>query len=135
MRFPIKITEQFLMEAILKTFGAGPAQSWVELGPDSFEVQMGIWFHESFPLSAVSTLGPSEWPWWGGLGVKLHHHGIGVVGSTENIVNVKFKTSQKARAVVMVDCEQLWISLVDRDGFLSALSERTKIPISAHLPF
>jgi hypothetical protein len=56
---------------------------------------------------------------------ELHHHGIGIVGSTENVVNVKFKTPQKARAVVNVDCAQLWISLVDRDGFLLAMGEKT----------
>jgi|HubBroStandDraft_2_1064218.scaffolds.fasta_scaffold746083_1 hypothetical protein len=135
MRFPIKITENFLLEPIMKVFGAGPAQSFVELGEDSFEVQMGIWFHETFPLPVVSAMGPSEWPWWGGLGVKLHHHGIGVVGSTDNVVNVKFTTPQKATAVVRVDCSQLWISLVDREGFLRELSGRTKVAISEHLPF
>jgi hypothetical protein len=135
MRFPIKITEAFLFETIMKTFGAGPEQSFVEVGSDSFEVKMGIWFHESFPLSLVSELGPSEWPWWGGLGVKLHHHGIGVIGSTENVVNVKFKTPQKATAVVQVNCQQLWISLVDRAAFLQMMSDKTNVPISDHLPF
>ena len=87
------------------------------------------------PIAAVSALGPSDWPWWGGLGVKLHHHGVGVVGSTDGVVNVKFKTPQKVRAVVSVNCEQLWISIAERDAFLTALSEATKVPISDHLPF
>lgn len=135
MRFPIKISDNFLMEAVLKTFGAGPDQSFVDVGAETFEVKMGIWFHESFPISAVAAIGPSEWPWWGGLGVKLHHHGVGVVGSTENVVNVQFKTPQKVTAVVRVECAQLWMSLVDRDGFLKAMSELAKLPISDHLPF
>jgi hypothetical protein len=50
---------------------------------------MGRWFHERIPLDQIAAVAPSNWPWWGGLGVKLHHHGIGVVGSTDGIVNLK----------------------------------------------
>jgi hypothetical protein len=135
MRYPIKITENFLMAPVLHTFGVTQDSSFVRLEGGELEVKMGIWFHETLPIAQVSALGPSEWPWWGGLGVKLHHHGVGVVGASENVVNVKFKTPQKVKAVVPVNCEQLWISIVDRDGFLAALSEATKVPVTPHLPF
>jgi len=135
MRYELKITENFLMEPIMAVFGVTQATSFVDLGATTFEVKMGIWFHETFPLAAISALGPSDWPWWGGLGVKLHHHGVGLVGSSENVINVKFREPQKVTAVVPVDCEQVWISMADRDGFLRALSEATKVAVSDHLPF
>lgn len=135
MRFPIKITDNFILEPVMHTFGVKPESSYVELAHDHLEVRMGMWFHETFPLSAVSQVAPSEWPWWGGLGVKLGHHGVGVVGSTENIVNVKFREPQKARVLVEVEATQLWLSLEDPDGFLRAMSEACKIPVSERVPF
>ncbi len=135
MRYEIKITENFLMEPIMAVFGVSQATSFVELGETTLEVKMGIWFHETIPIAAVSALGPSEWPWWAGLGVKLHHHGVGLVGSQENVVNVKFREPQKVTAVVPVSCEQLWISMADRDGFLRKLGEIAKVEVSGHLPF
>src|SRR5215510_1386916 len=135
MRFPIKITENFILEPIMHTFGAKPESTYADIHDGVLEVSMGVWFSEKLPLSEVSAIAPSDWPWWGGLGVKLHHHGVGVVGSTEGIVNVKFKTPQKARVIVQVDCNQLFLSLEDAEGFMRQLAETTKLPVSAHTPF
>lgn len=135
MRFPIKITENFLLEPILHTFGVNPESSYLELGPDALEVSMGMWFRESIPLGEIAALAPSEWPWWGGLGVKLGHHGVGVVASTETVVNLKFKRPLKVRVLVPVEVEQMWLSPEDRDGFLRALAEATKLPIGEHAKF
>jgi hypothetical protein len=135
MRYSIKITENFLLAPVMHTFGVSAASSFVDLSDGNLEVKMGIWFHETLPVSQVSVLGPSDWPWWGGLGVKLHHHGVGVVGSTENVVNVKFKTAQRVTAVVPVSCEQLWLSIVERDAFLAALAQAAGVSVTDHLPF
>jgi hypothetical protein len=135
MRFPLKITDNFLLEPVLHTFGVRAETSFVEIHGDNFELKMGIWFHEQVPLSDVARIAPSEWPWWGGLGVKLYHHGIAVVGSTENVVNVQLKEPLKMRALFKVETHQLWLSVVDRDGFLRALSQAAGVPISEHTKF
>ena len=135
MRFPIKITENFLVEPIMHLFGAKPDVSYVEIENGALRVRMGIWFDETFPLAQIDKIAPSDWPWWGGLGVKLAHHGVGVVGSSEGVVNIKLKTPQKVTAVVKVDCSQIWVSLVEPEGFMRALSEATKVPVSPHEPF
>jgi hypothetical protein len=135
MRYPISITDNFLLEPVLHTFGVKPESTYTDLEGDYLEVSMGRWFHEKIPLAEIAAIAPSDWPWWGGLGVKLAHHGVGVVGSTEGIVNIKLKKPQKMHVIAVLDVEQLWVSLVDRDGFLKALSEATKLPISPHVPF
>lgn len=135
MKFPIKITENFILEPIMHTFGCRPETSYVDIGEGTLEVAMGRWFHEKMPLSQISQIAPSDWPWWGGLGVKLAHHGVGVVGDSEGIVNIKFKSPIKMHVVVTVDASQLWVSVPDREAFLSALSKATKLPVSAHAPF
>jgi hypothetical protein len=135
MRFPIKITENFLLEPMLRTFGTTRETSYLAIEGGALEVSMGRWFHERIALDQIASLAPSDWPWWGGLGVKVGHHGVGVVGSSENIVNIKLKTTQKVHVVVVVEVEQLWVSVEDRDGFLAALAEATKLPVSPHTPF
>jgi hypothetical protein len=137
MRFPIKITKNLLVGPFMRVFGAGPSVSYVDLEVDAFEVRMGPWFKERFPLAEVSALAPSEWPWWGGLGVKTApRKGIGVVGSSEGVVNVQFKTPQPVRLLMVpVKCAQLWMSFEDPDGFLRAMSDACKVPISAPVPF
>lgn len=135
MRYPISITENFLLEPILHTFGVRDETSYVDLEGDHLEVSMGKWFHERIPLSAIAALAPSEWPWWGGLGVKLGHHGVGVVGSLDGVVNLKLKRAIEVKVLARVSVEQMWISLKDRDGFLHALAEATKLPISEHAKF
>jgi hypothetical protein len=135
MRFAIKITDNFLIEPILHTFGTTRETSYLALDGGHLEVSMGRWFHERIALDQIATLAPSDWPWWGGLGVKLGHHGVGVVGSSENIVNIRFKTTQKVHVLAVVEVEQLWVSVEDRDGFLAALAGATRLTVGAHTPF
>ncbi len=135
MRFPIKITDNLLLEPVLHTFGVNPETSFVAIEDGALEVSMGRWFHERIALDQISALAPSDWPWWGGLGVKLAHHGVGVVGSTENVVNIKFKSAQKVHALVVVDAEQLWVSVEDLSGFLAALAEATKLSVGEPVKF
>ena len=135
MRYPISITDNFLLEPILHTFGVKAESSFTDIEGDHLEVSMGRWFHEKIPLGEIAAIAPSAWPWWGGLGVKLAHHGVGVVGSLDGVVNIKLKKPIRMHVIAVVDVEQLWVSLVDRDGFLKALSDATKLPVSPHADF
>jgi hypothetical protein len=135
MRFPISITHNFLLEPIMHTFGAKPEVCYAELHDKDLEVRFGIWFHEHVPLASLGSAAPSEWPWWGGLGVMLAHHGVGVVGSTEGVVNLAFEAPQKMRVIVDVEATQLWVSLEDPQSFLKALAEKTGKPTAEKRPF
>jgi hypothetical protein len=135
MRFAVKITDQFILEPILHTLGVKPDSSYVELGEKTLEVRMGIWFDETVPLSQIARIAPSDWPWWGGLGVKLIPHGVGVIGSLDGVVNLQLEAEREMRVLFNVKASQLAISVEDRDGFLAALSKATGLPISPHVPF
>ena len=86
-------------------------------------------------LKAVASVAPSEWPWWGGLGVKLAHHGVGVVGSTDGVVNIAFKTPVKAHVIAVVEAQQLWISVEDHEAFMKALAAKTGLAVSPFAKF
>lgn len=135
MRFAISITHNFLLEPFMKTMGVSREDSFVELDKDTLHVRMGRWFDEKIPVARIKAIAPSDWPWWGGLGVKLGHHGVGVVGSMDHIVNIKFSDEIRVRVLFEVGVEQMWISLEDRDGFLRALADATGVAVSPHTPF
>ncbi len=135
MRFALSITHNFLLEPFMKTMGVSRDDSYVEVDDGTLHVRMGRWFDEKIPVARIKALAPSDWPWWGGLGVKLGHHGVGVIGSTDHIVNLKFDGELRVRVLVEVGVEQMWISLEDRDGFLRALAEATHLTVAPHTPF
>ncbi len=135
MRFPLEITDQFILEPFLHAFGVTSESSYVELGDGVLEVGMGSWFHETIPLEEIAQIAPSDWPWWGGLGVKLIPHGVGVIGSLDNVVNVQLKGLREMRVLATVKASQLAISIADRDGFLAALSAATHLPVAPHVAF
>lgn len=130
MRFPIRITHNLLLEPVLHTFGVKPEGSFVELTDTELEVSMGRWFHERLPLEAVASMAASDWPWWGGLGVKLGYHGVAVVGSAEEVVKLTFKRPLEVHVLAVVEVEQLWVSVEGRDAFLAALSKATGVAVS-----
>jgi hypothetical protein len=135
MRFPIKITENFLLEPVMHGFGVRTETSHVDLESDHLAVKMGAWFEERIPLAAIAAIAPSDWPWWGGLGVKLGHHGVAVVGSGDGIVNLKFKDKVRVHVVMNVSVEQMWLSMVDPTGFMQAVATATNLPVGPHTPF
>jgi hypothetical protein len=135
MRFPIKITEQFILEPVLHLFGVKPESSYVDIADGKLDVRMGIWFHEEIPLAEVKHLAPSDWPWWGGLGVKLIPHGVGVVGSLDGVVLIELAAPRKMRVLFPVEADRLAISIADRDGFLAELSNATGLTVAPHVPF
>jgi hypothetical protein len=125
MRYALKITDNLLLEPVMHTFGATPEVCYVEIGNGALEVSMGRWFFEKMQLDEVAKVHRTDWPWYGGLGVRLLGHGtVGVVGSHENIVAVHFKTPQKVHAIVVLECTELRVSLEDPDGFMRELTER-----------
>lgn len=135
MRFAISITHNFLLEPFMKTMGVSREDSFIEVDKETLHVRMGRWFDEKIPVARIKAIAPSDWPWWGGLGVKLGHHGVGVVGSMDHIVNIKFSEEIRVRVLFEVGVEQMWVSLEDRDGFLRALADATGVTVSTHTPF
>lgn len=135
MRFAISITHNFLLEPFMKTMGVSREDSFIEVDKETLHVRMGRWFDEKIPVARIKAIAPSDWPWWGGLGVKLGHHGVGVVGSMDHIVNIKFSEEIRVRVLFEVGVEQMWVSLEDRDGFLRALADATGVTVSPHTPF
>jgi len=125
MRFAIRLSS--VMKPILFAAGVHPENAYVEVGDGVLQVKMGPWFDESFPMNAVAKVTASDWPWYGGLGTKLgpEKGGVGVVGSMEGIVALRFKEPQPVKLWMIVtdlgvECSELRISLEEPGAFLEA---------------
>jgi hypothetical protein len=135
MRYPIKITEQFILEPVLHLLGVKPESSYVDVADGKLDVRMGFWFHEEIPIADVKHIAPSDWPWWGGLGVKLIPHGVGVVGALEGVVLIELAAKRKMRVLFPVEADRIAVSIEDREGFLGELSKLTGLTIAPHVHF
>lgn len=116
------------MKPVMFVAGVNHENSYVELDDGHLHVKMGPWFDHRFSLSDVAEVAASTWPWYGGLGTKTgpEKGGVGVVGSMDGIVALRFKTPQAVKlwAVVMdvgVQCSELRVSLEEPQALIDAL--------------
>lgn len=128
MRFALRISSVF--KPVFFAAGATHESSYVEIGEDHLYVKMGPWFDQTFPLDHVKSVGPSEWPWYGGLGVKVGptKGAVGVVGSLEGVVVLTFDPPQHVElwavvASVPAECHELRIALEEPAAFQKAIRD------------
>lgn len=99
--------------------------SYVELGGDALHVVLGRWFDEKIPVDQITEVGAGEWPWWNGLGAKVDFssHLVGIIGSLDGVVSLKFKSPQRVHVIVAVDCVELRVSLEEPQAFIKAIAD------------
>jgi hypothetical protein len=123
MRFSIRYSP--VWRPVLTVLGMPADRCFAEIDPDrgTLRVSGGAWFDETFPLAEITSVDPSSWPWYGGLGVKLGPTGqtVSVVASLDGIVAVRFRRPQKMRVIFSVNRPELRVSLEDPEGFMDAL--------------
>lgn len=122
MRFQIRVSGAW--RGVLAVLGMRPSSCFVDLDPErgTIHVKGGIWFDETLPIAEIAAVSPSTWPWYGGLGVKLGPgDAVSVVGSTEGVVAIRFRSPQPMRAVFSVRRPELRVSLEDPEGFMAAV--------------
>ena len=120
-----------LMKPILLPFGATRERSWAEISDEGLRVQFGHLFDQAFPRGQIESAERSSWFWLYGLGVRLGTGGrIGVIGSTENVVRVRFREPQFIHAVfgLHVKGKELYLALEEPDAFVADLRGRIGAP-------
>jgi len=109
---------------LLLPFGGTSARSYVEIENGQLHVTFGWLFDQRFPLAEVEAASPSHWPWWAGIGWRTSFRGtVGLIGTYENIVEVRFKEPQRVRMLLPMTCRRLYLSLEEPRDFVTALRE------------
>ena len=122
MRFPIRRVRWAV--PLLSLFGATAGRSYVELTEDKLVARFGWLSHYTFPIADIESAARRSWPWFQGIGWRTSFRGtLGLIGSYDNVVEVRFKRRRSLWMVLPLPCDRLAISLRDPDAFLEALAK------------
>jgi len=111
-----------IWKAPMLLIGATQAKSWVDVAEDELDIRMGIG-HEHIPLSNVASASRHEWSLFYGLGHRVGYDGIGYVGSTENVVEIKLKEPQQFNLLLGIKGSygSFYVSVDDPEAFIAAV--------------
>lgn len=111
-----------LVKVPMLLIGATQAKSWVDVADDELDIRLGIG-HEHIPLSNVASVSPHEWSMFHGLGHRVAYDGIGYVGSTDNVVEIKLKEPQKFNLLLGIkgSYSSFYVSVDDPVAFMAAV--------------
>jgi hypothetical protein len=103
--------------------GAFPANSYAELTGRGLRLRFGCPFDRTIPYDEIKDVFTRSWPLLYGIGWRSNLRGvIGLIGSYENVVEVRLK--RRTRAWLVFPCDRIGVSLEDPAGFIAALRER-----------
>lgn len=122
-RFNIHIDT--LWSVPLLVIGATQGNAWVEIGESDVELRFGIG-HERIKLADINSVTPHEWSMFYGIGLRIGYGGIGYVGSTERVVEIKLKQPVPFSVLpgVHVSFPSFFVSLDEPDAFIAAVRAR-----------
>ncbi len=121
MRFPIRVDP--IWRSFLLAGGATRRNAYVELTDNGIHFRFGLLFDRTVPYSDVKAAFRRSWPLWYGIGWRSNLRGaIGLIGSYEDIVEVRLK--KRTRAWLVFPCDRIAVSVEQPDAFIRAVEER-----------
>jgi hypothetical protein len=109
---------------LLAIFGGTAGRSYVEIEPAGVHARYGWLFDKRFALSEIESVGRMDWPWWLGIGWRSNLVNlIGLTGSTEGAVVIRFRKRYLIWLLIPLPMRRLAITLEDPDGFVVALEQ------------
>lgn len=127
-RFKIRVDP--IWRPLLFFGGATQGNSFVEVGPESLYFNFGFIFHHKISRSDIKAVFARSWPIWYGIGWRSNLRGVvGLVGSYENVVEVRLKS--RKRAWFLFPMDRIGVSLEDPEGFVAAFPELNGKPAPA----
>jgi hypothetical protein len=108
----------------LALFGGTAARSYVEVEATGIHARYGWLFDKRFAFSEIASVGRTSWPWWLGIGWRSNLVNlIGLTGSTEGAVEIRFRKRYLVWLLIPLPMRRLAITLEDPDGFVAALEK------------
>lgn len=123
MRYPIRIDA--LWRPFLLVGGATRSSSFVELSSGGVRFKFGT-FETTVPYAEVSSVHHGRWSLLRGIGWRLGPKGgLGLIGSTRGVVDVRFRAPQRMRLLGIPLCrERMYVSLERPNDFVDDLRAR-----------
>ncbi len=110
---------------LLALFSGVESKSYVEIEEGQIRARFGWLFDERFSMEDVVDVRRRRWPLLFGLGWRTDFRGhVGLTGSFDSIVQVRFRTKRTVRlGVLATPCDRVSVSLREPDLFVDALQE------------
>ena len=109
---------------LLGTFGATSRNSYVDVGPETMTVRMGL-FHWTFPRDAVGPAASRSWSILRGLGWRSDFRGtIGLVGRPTGVVEIPVPAFRSWLTLRLDRTRMIAVSMRDPAGLIAALAPR-----------
>lgn len=126
MRYAIRIDP--LWRPVLLLGGATREASYVDLMDDRLRFRFGV-FDETVPLEEISQGHHAVWSLLRGIGWRIGpKKSIGLIGSTQGVVEVRFRTPRRLRFFfVPMRRGRIYVSLETPEDFLDNLRSRTAL--------
>ncbi|MBI5535098.1 MAG: hypothetical protein HY898_20395 [Deltaproteobacteria bacterium] len=127
MRYPMRLDRMW--KPFLWVLGGTPQRSFVDVEPERVRFKFGAGFDHNVPRSEIVSAERTSYPLFGGIGWRmgLVAKSAAIVGSTHGVVRVTFKAPRRVRMTgIPKQCQQLFVSLEDPDGFVRELAPTEK---------
>lgn len=110
---------------LLALFGGTPSRSYVEVEPGTVTFRFGT-FEARIPRADISGASRERWPLLGGIGWRVGPGTVGLIGSLENVVEVRLRQPHRVSVFWLpVKARRVFVSLADPEAFLADLGAAT----------
>lgn len=106
---------------LLALLGGTRDVSYVEVEPDTVTFRFGS-FEARIPRENVSGAARVRWPLLGGIGWRAGPGAVGLIGSRQNVVEVRLHQPHRVRVLwIPVKARSVYVSLENPEAFLADL--------------
>lgn len=116
---------------VLLAFGGIQSNSFVDVTDEVVHFHFGFVFDRTVARDDVESVTRRDWPWWMGVGWRSDLRGlIGLIGSHDDVVEVKLKGRQRAWGFVF-PVDRIAVSLEKPDEFIAELTGAAPATVQA----
>lgn len=101
----------------------GGARPVARIADGQLTVGMGILGGARIPIERITRVGSLNWPWWGGLGVRIARGMTAFVASSGRAVVIDLSEPLSVRAPLPWSTRRIAIAAEDVDGLIAAIVE------------
>lgn len=96
---------------------------------DRLVVRMGLLGGADVPLSLVASVGTMEWPWWGGVGVRIARGLVAFVGGSGPAAVIDLTEPVRVRAPLGWSTSRIAIGAEDVGGLVDAIAQARGVDV------
>jgi len=100
-----------------------PGRPAATVDDERLVVRMGLLGSADVPLSRVARVGTMQWPWWGGVGVRIARGLVAFVGASGPAAVIDLTEPVRVRAPLGWSTMRIAIGAEDAEGLVDAIAQ------------